>query len=179
MKAKEKILIEAAKLFAQKGYAETSADEIIMNSGTSKGLLFYHYTNKDGLLAAVMEKSWEIIQQSCVYDNDNKNTGFIFRQTIKQMTNSLKRDFDYWKIYAAVSLNRDLVKKLDIVLHEPSEAYNNLTLTLFKKLGKNNPTRWAFFFDIQFRGVYFGYISDPKKFPLDNARQVMIDMFTR
>jgi hypothetical protein len=46
-------------------------------------------------------------------------------------------------------------------------------------MGKMNPVRWAFFFDVQFRGMYFGYISDPKHFPLENAKKVMIDMFTR
>lgn len=179
MKAKEKILQEAARLFSQKGYTETSADEIIMKSGTSKGLLFYHYTNKDGLLVAVLERAWEIIQQSCSIEAGDKNTGRDFRQLIKNMTHSLKIDMDYWKVYAAVSLNPDLSKKLDIDLPAPSEAYKYLTTELFNKMGKKNPSRWAFFFDIQFRGIYFGYVSDPKYFPLDNAKQVMIDMFTR
>ena len=179
MKAKEKILQEAVRLFSKKGYAETSADEIIMKSGTSKGLLFYHYTNKDGLLSAVLERAWEIIQQSCVVERNDKNAGRELRELIKNMTHSLKVDFDYWKVYAAVSLNPELSKKLDINISNPSEAYQNLTSDLFDKMGRNNPARWAFFFDIQFRGIYFGYISAPKKFPLENAKQVMIDMFTR
>lgn len=179
MKAKEKILQEAAKLFAKKGYAETSADEIIMNSNASKGLLFYHYKNKDGLLAAVIERTWEIIQNSCQADLADINSSRAFRQMIKNLTHSLKTDFDYWKVFAAVTLNAELTEKLDITVNNLSTAYHNQTITFFKKIGKNNPTRWAFFFDIQFRGIYFGYITDPKNFPLENARQVMIDMFTR
>lgn len=179
MKAKEKILKQAVKLFSKKGYAETSADEIIMNSGTSKGLLFYHYKNKEGLLTAVLEHAWEIIEQSCNYDALDKSAGLVLKQIIKQMTGSLKRDLDYWKVYAAVSLNSELSKKLEITLHDPSEAYHHMIISLFKKMDKKNPVRWALFFDIQFRGVYSGYITNPKNFPLENAKQVMIDMFTR
>ena len=95
------------------------------------------------------------------------------------MTAYLNKDYDYWKVYTAVLLNPELSKKLDISLHNPSEAYYNLTIGIFRKMGKKNPERWALSFDIHFRGISFGYISDPKLFPLEQAKKVMIDMFTR
>jgi AcrR family transcriptional regulator len=179
MKAKEKILQEALKLFSVKGYAETSTDEIIMNSGISKGLLFYHYENKDGLLKTILEHAWEIIQGSCDIDISDKSPGRALRAIIRQMAGSLKRDYYYWKVYTAVLLNTELSKKFEITLHNPSMAYRNLTIDLFRKLDKKNPERWAFSFDIHFKGIYFGYISEPESFPLEQAKQVMIDMFTR
>lgn len=179
MKAKEKILEEAAKLFAKKGFAEAGTDEIILNSGISKGLLFYHYKSKEGLLAAVLERAWEIILKSCEAESNDKNASRELRQLIKNITHSLKINAEYWQVYAAVSLNHELSGKLNITLHDPSEAYQHLTKDLFNKMGKKNPLRWAFFFDIQFQGIYFGYIRNSQTFPLENARQVMIDMFTR
>ena len=179
MKAKEKILQEAVRLFSAKGYSETSTDEIILNSGISKGLLFYHYKNKDGLLSAILEHAWQIIRETCYVEPSEKSAEKSLRTTIKQMTASLKKDYDYWKVYTTVLLNTELSKKLDINLHNPSEAYYKLTIDLFRKMGKKNPERWAFSFDIHFRGISFGYISEPKSFPLEQAKQVMIDMFTR
>jgi len=179
MKAKEIILQEAVRLFSEKGYSETSTDEIIWNSGISKGLLFYHYKNKDGLLNTILEHGWQIIWETCDVDTTEKSAERALRATIKQMIASLKKDYDYWKVYTAVLLNPELSKKLDISLHNPSEAYYNLTIGLFRKMGKKNPERWAFSFDIHFMGISFGYISDPKSFPLEQAKQVMIDMFTR
>jgi len=179
MEAKEVILQEAVRLFSAKGYSETSTDEIILNSGISKGLLFYHYKNKNGLLNATLEYGWQIIRKTCEVDTTEKSAERALRTTIKQMIASLKKDYDYWKVYTAVLLNPELSKKLDISLHNPSEAYYNLTIGLFRKMGKKNPERWAFSFDIHFRGISFGYISDPKSFPLEQAKQVMIDMFTR
>ena len=179
MEAKEKIVQEAVRLFSAKGYSETSTDEIILNSGISKGLLFYHYKNKDGLLNAILEHGWQIIRESCSVDTTQKSAERVLRSIIKQMIISLKKDYDYWKVYTAILLNTELSKKLDINLHNPSEAYYKLTIDLFRKMGKKNPERWAFSFDIHFRGISFGYISEPKSFPLEQAKQVMIDMFTR
>jgi len=179
MNSKEKILQEAIRLFSVKGYSETSTDEIIVTCGISKGLLFYHYKNKNGLLNAALERAWQIIREACDTDTSEKSAERELRTIIKQMTGSLNNDYDYWKVYLAVLLNTELSKKLDIDLHNPSEAYYNLTVDLFRKMGKKNPERWAFSFDLHFRGITFGYISEPKSFPLEQSKQVLIDMFTR
>ena len=86
MEAKEIILQEAVRLFSAKGYSETSTDEIILNSGISKGLLFYHYKNKDGLLNAILEQAWQIIRETSDIDTTEKSTERVLRSIIKQMT---------------------------------------------------------------------------------------------
>lgn len=179
MEAKEKILQEAVRLFSTKGYSETSTDEIILNSEISKGLLFYHYKNKDGLLNEILEHAWQIIREACDIEATEKSAERLLRSIIKQMTDSLKKDYDYWKVYTVVLLNKSLTKKLGIELKNPSEAYHDNTIDLFRKMGKKNAERWAFSFEIHFKGIAFGYISEPKSFPLEQAKQVMMDMFTR
>jgi AcrR family transcriptional regulator len=179
MKAKEKILQEAVKLFSEKGFTETSADEIILKSGTSKGLLFYHFQNKDGLLNAVIERSWEVIQQSCLVEDSNSDPGRSIKQLIRQLTGSLKRDFDYWKVYLVVLMNQNLGRNLTMEMRDPSETYTNSVTELFEEIGKNNPERWAFSFDLHFKGICLGYLTNPKSFPLDDARQVMFALFSK
>jgi len=46
---KEKIIRTAIKKFSKKGFSNTSMDEIARESKVSKGLLFYHFTNKEEL----------------------------------------------------------------------------------------------------------------------------------
>lgn len=53
MNKKELIQSDAAKLFLNKGYKETSLREIIEDTGTSKGCLFHHFKNKAALGLAV------------------------------------------------------------------------------------------------------------------------------
>jgi AcrR family transcriptional regulator len=55
--SRERILQAAAELFAQRGYAGVGVDEVAARSGIAKTALYYHFGNKDGLLAAVLERT--------------------------------------------------------------------------------------------------------------------------
>lgn len=51
-----KLLISAGRqLFAERGYAEVSADEISAAAGLTRGALYHHYGGKEELFAAVFE----------------------------------------------------------------------------------------------------------------------------
>lgn len=52
----KKRFVEAARvLFAQKGYKGTTIEDIVRLAGGSKGNLYYHFTNKEGLLIYLLE----------------------------------------------------------------------------------------------------------------------------
>ena len=52
---KGKIITAAWKLFYQLGYDETTVDEIIEESGTSKGSFYHYFDGKDALLSSLSE----------------------------------------------------------------------------------------------------------------------------
>ncbi|QQY79253.1 TetR family transcriptional regulator [Keratinibaculum paraultunense] len=49
----EKIIDTAWKLFLEKGYDETTVDEIIEKSNTSKGSFYYHFSGKEEVLFCI------------------------------------------------------------------------------------------------------------------------------
>lgn len=61
----ERIKAAALALFAEHGYHGTSTEMIIAKAGVSKGLLFFHFQNKEELLKTLqyewMEKLWATI----------------------------------------------------------------------------------------------------------------------
>lgn len=63
---KAKIARVAWKLFQEKGYDNTTIDEIIQHSNTSKGSFYHYYSSKDELLSALSDifdaKYEEVIQ---------------------------------------------------------------------------------------------------------------------
>ena len=65
-KTKAKITKVAWQLFHEKGYSETTIDDIIAASGTSKGSFYHYYSSKDELLSSLSElfdaKYEEVIQ---------------------------------------------------------------------------------------------------------------------
>jgi AcrR family transcriptional regulator len=50
------LLRTARELFGEKGFAETSLDEIVANAGVTKGALYHHFNGKEDLFAAVFEE---------------------------------------------------------------------------------------------------------------------------
>lgn len=52
---KEMILNTATRLFAEKGFGETSTAEVAELAGVAQGTLFYHFKTKEGILLAVYE----------------------------------------------------------------------------------------------------------------------------
>lgn len=54
-RTKAKIVEVAWKLFEEKGYEETTLDEIIAASNTSKGSFYHYFNGKDELLATLSE----------------------------------------------------------------------------------------------------------------------------
>ena len=50
------LIATARRLFAERGYAHVSADEIVSAAGLSRGALYHHYADKRGLMRAVFEQ---------------------------------------------------------------------------------------------------------------------------
>lgn len=59
---RKRIADAARTLFIQKGYKATSIEDIVSATGSSKGNIYYHFNNKEGLFLYLMEewdREWE------------------------------------------------------------------------------------------------------------------------
>ncbi|MFC4323582.1 TetR/AcrR family transcriptional regulator [Litchfieldia salsa] len=71
MKEKDKLIIETAiKLFAHKGFTNTSIQEIAHESGISKGAFYLHFKSKDSLLLSILEYYYEKLQANIFAHHD-------------------------------------------------------------------------------------------------------------
>jgi AcrR family transcriptional regulator len=52
---RERVLAIATRLFAERGYENTSIDAVLTEAGISKGSLYHHFKGKDALFEAVLE----------------------------------------------------------------------------------------------------------------------------
>ncbi len=59
---REKILQSALTCFANKGYHKTTMDDIVAQSGLSKGALYWHFKNKQDLFLSLIE--WFLLEFS-------------------------------------------------------------------------------------------------------------------
>jgi AcrR family transcriptional regulator len=54
--AREELLTAALRVFAERGYRDAGVDDIAAAAGYSKGALYWHFSGKEELLAALLEE---------------------------------------------------------------------------------------------------------------------------
>ena len=73
-KTKSRIVSAAWKLFYEQGYEDTTIEEIIEVSGTSKGSFYHYFEGKDALLgslAYMMDEKYEELEPGIAEDADS------------------------------------------------------------------------------------------------------------
>jgi AcrR family transcriptional regulator len=60
---RNRILDSALEVFARKGYHDSSVDEIVTHSGTSKGSVYFHFPNKQRLFLALVDKFASLLER--------------------------------------------------------------------------------------------------------------------
>ena len=63
---RERILNAALNVFSGKGYYETRLDEIVTESGTSKGAIYFHFPNKERLFLALVDQFADLLERRVV-----------------------------------------------------------------------------------------------------------------
>lgn len=89
-KTKSKIVTAAWKLFYDQGYEETTIEEIIAESGTSKGSFYHYFEGKDALLGSL---------------------SYMFDEKYEELSEKLKPETDSYEIL--LYLNKELFEMIE------------------------------------------------------------------
>lgn len=88
-KTKSKIVEAAWKLFYDQGYEDTTVEEIIEESGTSKGSFYHYFEGKDALLGSLAymfdEKYEELKEILSEYDSEYEKLLFLNRELFQMI----------------------------------------------------------------------------------------------
>lgn len=61
---RERILLEAARLFRHHGYTATTLREVADASGIKAGSIYYHFESKDQILGEVLDKGIQVVAET-------------------------------------------------------------------------------------------------------------------
>lgn len=81
----KKLLQAALELFSEKGYDKATIREISERAGTTLPSIYYHFGNKEGLLRALLEHHFAIVESVFAAHGSNGNT----REQLKSLILSL------------------------------------------------------------------------------------------
>lgn len=93
---KSKIIAAAWKLFYEQGYDDTTVEEIVEESETSKGSFYHYFNGKDALLSSLSElfddKYQELIPLLSNYENSFDKLMFLNSEMFHMVENSVSLD---------------------------------------------------------------------------------------
>lgn len=115
MDKKEIIFHEATRLFAEKGYKETSMGEVAKLTGVAQGTIFYHFKSKEDLFLAILEE----FKNSIHYEFANWLGNHFFSTGLEMVEAAL----DFYLYLAGTMEDRFLIlhrhDAYELALHNP------------------------------------------------------------
>ncbi len=128
---KGKIIVAAWKLFYEQGYDDTTIEEIIEESGTSKGSFYHYFTGKDALLSSLSymfdEKYEELIKELDDNMPSFEKLLFLNKELFSMVENSISLDL------LAKLLSSQLVTKGEKHLLDHNRTYYKLLRKIIKE----------------------------------------------
>ncbi len=139
--SKQLIINNAIKLFATKGYASASMEELGKMCDLNKAMVFYYFKNKKGLYEAVMQEVLDEIYHTIVKEN-------------KKYQNPKQQLKAFVRTYAKFAYEHDYLPSL--LLAELSDSGAVISEMLFSSMRQ----LFALFSDILYRGQKEDYFKD-------------------
>lgn len=113
---KRKIVLAAWRLFYEQGYKDTTVDEIIAASGTSRGSFYHYFSGKDALLGSLSfmfdEKYEELLPQMDPNMHAYDKLMFLNQELFAMIENQISLDL-LARMYAAQLTTADEKQLLD------------------------------------------------------------------
>ena len=85
-------------LFGTEGFNATSTSKIAELAGVSEGLIFRHFNNKEGLLAAVMEQGELQLKQLIELQLSSDQPEELLRRAILSITEMSDEAKEFWRL---------------------------------------------------------------------------------
>ncbi len=138
VKSREKLLIAASEVFAEKGYRDTAVAEICRRAGSNVAAVNYHFGSKDELYAAVWRNAFEQAMQVYPPDGDLPSDAPAEKRLHALIHSSLHRILDDGRLgRAGQILLHELAEPTDVIekiLHDSIRSLRQRTEQIIKEL---------------------------------------------
>jgi AcrR family transcriptional regulator len=102
----ENIIKTALELFAQDGVEATSTSKIAKTAGVSEGLIFRHFTNKEGLLNTILEIGVAKANAYFAEIASEENAEYRIRKALELPFLIDAQEFNFWRLFYSLKWQR-------------------------------------------------------------------------
>lgn len=172
------IMETALELFANEGYYPTSISRIAKKAGISKGLMYNYFPSKEALIRAIIDKGLNDLLTTFDPNHDGVLTEGEFEYMINELIAILKENVRYWKLYFSIIIQPHVHPIIHEGIVELMPRLLKMQAIYFERKGVADPVTQAMFLGSVLDGVALNYVFDPKHFPIDKVKQLIIRTFS-
>lgn len=176
--SRQRILDAALEVFANQGYSSSTVEAIARTAGISKGLLYNYFKGKDDVLNELMVGMMEaLIKEFIPLTPGGKYTSQDMRNFIETGIDLVLEKPHYWKLYFSVFVQPEVMAIVYDKLMEVAQPYMIILTDYFREKGYDNPEVMVRYFSAIMDGVQFHCMIDPKTFPAEEVKKMLINQF--
>jgi AcrR family transcriptional regulator len=169
MNKKENILNVALQLFSSQGFDNTSTSLIAKKAEVSEGLIFRHFTNKEGLLNEILIEGFAKIKPHLDLVLIETEPQKVIKKTLELPYKIISEQKEFWKLQMNLRQQNDKYRK-DFDEHDFFEPLNSKIENAFKALKFAKPKIETEIFFITLNGLGLHLIDNDNK---ENALKII------
>ena len=171
--SRRRLIDQALALFAEHGYEGTSVRMIAEAAGTSPGLLYNYFENKQALLHAIFEESMADMQASFALA-DAAPPGERLERLVRGSFEILRRNMPFWRLSYGVRMQPAVLAGLGPELHEWTALIRRTLQGYLREAGVARPDVEAAALFALIDGISQHYVLDPDRYPLDAVIDLVV-----
>ncbi|MEA2042195.1 MAG: TetR/AcrR family transcriptional regulator [Bacteroidota bacterium] len=177
-KQKKKEIMQAAlETFGTMGYHAATISQITKKAKISKGLIYSYFDSKEALLKEVVIQGLESIFNIFDPNKDGVLTEDEFEYFIDKMFNVLQNNHKFWKLYFSVLITEEVLEIVEQQITAYIQPFIETLTDYYRRHNKANPEIHATMFGSMLDGVSMGCIIDPKNYPVEEVKKLLIEKF--
>ncbi len=178
MTNKEIILETALQLFGDQGYDRTPTSQIAQQAGVSEGLIFRHFTNKAGLLAAIIQEGLaHIASTMTAYVEPSVDPQEAILQHIERALTTIQTEEKFWRLATQIRFQ----SVVNQVVGEQLETVNQFIVKHltenFKRMGTEFPEQEALLLFAMIDGICLHWLRDTNHYPLEEMKKMLLHKY--
>ncbi|MBZ0177871.1 MAG: TetR/AcrR family transcriptional regulator [Melioribacteraceae bacterium] len=178
-RSRQNILNSALKVFAAKGYQETSISDIAIEASISKGLLYNYFSSKEDLTRSVMKMLLIELENMTRNVESEKDPYKKLRKLIEEAFDAMETNSDYWRLYSSFILQPETAKLISPEFISSLERIFNSMEKIFSEIGVKNAKEEAKIFGAILDGVAFHVMLEGESYPRNKMKKYLIKKYSK
>jgi len=176
-KSKEKILNAAISLFSSLGYFSTSVSKIAKKAGVSKGLLYNYFESKDDLLTAIVNKTFELLDNAFATEDEFATPREELKVTLIKMFDLIENHKGFLKMLIPLSLQVSDFGHINKIVSNKYDESTKKISRILSEIGYKDPEGEARLIIANLDGIMYQYLTIVNDYPFEEIKQKLINKY--